>query len=748
MPDRFPRLVRGIVGLLFAVAVTIVPLVAAAADESPKANASAGTPSAPLTAEAVRELVARMPDAEVRKLLIEQLDRAAVGEAKTSGTDAGMGVPGLGTMHDNTGMVRERAMQIGAAALALPATTAAALERLREPEVSRVAFRVAGILAAMWIAGAVAELIWRRAARDWRARHVEVAHKDVFARALALGIALAADMVGVIVFALAALGVYLAFWHTHETTRILALALTAALLFTRAVALAASLLLAPKRPERRLLPLGDPPARTLFRFVVAITALTVFGFVIVRAVARNAADPALADALTLLVAIAGLIITLWTIWKVREPIAELIRGDRQGGSAARIAADLWPIAATFYVLAVFAGRAWEVLAGVSSTMSGTGIMSLVILVAVPVVDYALCRYVAALAAADRPEGPVQAGSLLRSYEPVVRKVIHIVVIVLGLVWLAQLWDLDLFAIAQQSFGGRVASALLGIGIVLLVAFMLWEIAKTAIDRRLAEDQGRSSDTPASRLRTLLPLLRMTILITITIMAVLSVLAALGVDILPLLAGASIVGVAIGFGSQTLVRDIVSGAFFLMDDAFRLGEYIEVGDAKGRIEKITLRALFLRHHRGALNILPFGEIKRMRNTSRDWMIMVMEFRLAFDTDLKKVKKLLKAIGEEISADPELGPELLQPLKSQGVMSTDDSAMVVRAKYMARPGNAPFMIRRMAYEKILKAFAQNGIEFASRRVAVYVPPGADEYTKANAAAAAIAHDADKGPRSVVG
>ena len=138
------------------------------------------------------------------------------------------------------------------------------------------------------------------------------------------------------------------------------------------------------------------------------------------------------------------------------------------------------------------------------------------------------------------------------------------------------------------------------------------------------------------------------------MATMSVLAALGVDILPLLAGASVVGVAIGFGSQTLVRDIVSGAFFLMDDAFRLGEYIEVGDAKGRVEKINVRSLFLRHHRGALNILPYGEIKRLRNTSRDWMIMVMDFRLTYDTNLMTVKKIMKQIGDEIAADPNWRP----------------------------------------------------------------------------------------------
>ena len=130
-------------------------------------------------------------------------------------------------------------------------------------------------------------------------------------------------------------------------------------------------------------------------------------------------------------------------------------------------------------------------------------------------------------------------------------------------------------------GGKISSSLFGICIVLLLAYLMWELAKTAIDRRLAAEGRQGPDVPASRMKTLLPLLRMLILITIVVMATMSFLAALGVDILPLLAGASVVGVAIGFGSQTLVRDIVSGAFFLMDDAFRLGEYIEVGTGQGR-----------------------------------------------------------------------------------------------------------------------------------------------------------------------
>jgi len=215
---------------------------------------------------------------------------------------------------------------------------------------------------------------------------------------------------------------------------------------------------------------------------------------------------------------------------------------------------------------------------------------------------------------------------------------------------------------------------------------------------------------------------MLILITIVVMATMSFLAALGVDILPLLAGASVVGVAIGFGSQTLVRDIVSGAFFLMDDAFRLGEYIEVGDAKGRVERINLRSVFLRHHRGAINILPYGEIKRLRNTSRDWSVHVMEFRLTYDTSMLQVKKILKQIGDELSADPDYSHDMLQPLKSAGVMAAEDSAIVVRAKFTARPGNTAWVVRRVAYDKIIRAFKAAGIRFAHRQVTVDVSPSA--------------------------
>jgi len=138
-----------------------------------------------------------------------------------------------------------------------------------------------------------------------------------------------------------------------------------------------------------------------------------------------------------------------------------------------------------------------------------------------------------------------------------------------------------------------------------------------------------------------------------------------------------------------------------------------------VEKINVRSVFLRHHRGALNILPYGEIKRLRNTSRDWTVHVLEFRLTYDTSMLQVKKIIKQIGDELSADPDYANDILQPLKSGGVLATEDSAIVVRAKFTARPGNNQWVVRRVAYDKIIRAFRTAGIKFAHREVTVNVP-----------------------------
>jgi small-conductance mechanosensitive channel len=217
----------------------------------------------------------------------------------------------------------------------------------------------------------------------------------------------------------------------------------------------------------------------------------------------------------------------------------------------------------------------------------------------------------------------------------------------------------------------------------------------------------------------LPLMRVFILITIALLAGLIALSNLGVNTTSLIAGASIFGLAISFGSQSLVRDIVSGIFFMADDAFRIGEYIDTGRLKGTVEGMSIRSLRLRHQNGQVHVIPFGQIQHVTNFSRDWTTVKFNLRLAHETDFEQVRKAVKQIGIEMMGDAELGAELIAPLKLQGVTDIDPNALVVRLKFTARPVQ-PTFVYRAALKRIHKVFREKGIEFSNPTVYVQARP----------------------------
>ena len=174
-------------------------------------------------------------------------------------------------------------------------------------------------------------------------------------------------------------------------------------------------------------------------------------------------------------------------------------------------------------------------------------------------------------------------------------------------------------------------------------------------------------------------------------------------------GLGVGGIAIGFGAQTLVRDILSGVFFLMDDAFREGEYIDVGVAKGTVEKISIRSVQLRHHLGTINTVPFGEIKSVKNNSRDWVVTRLEIHVTFDTDISRLRNLVKGLGQVLIHDPEVGPLFIEPLKSQGVVEVDEYGLLVRLKFMTNPGDQ-YVVRQVVFRKLQERFQQENISFA--------------------------------------
>ncbi len=307
-----------------------------------------------------------------------------------------------------------------------------------------------------------------------------------------------------------------------------------------------------------------------------------------------------------------------------------------------------------------------------------------------------------------------------TYEDLARRVAGILAFVVGLYALVVIWNPD----ASWSEDLPIERAL-DVMVILFIGYILFHFFRVWIDSKIAEeiDEGggeaelgdEGGEGGQSRLATLLPLFRGAILAVVVVTIVLIVLMELGINVSPLFAGAGVVGLAVGFGSQTLVRDIFSGAFFLMDDAFRKGEYIDIGDVKGTVEKISVRSFQLRHHLGALNTIPFGEIKVLTNYSRDWVIMKLPLRVTYDTDVEKVRKLIKKLGQELLSDPVIGDNFIQPLKSQGVIEMQDSAMIIRVKFMTKPGDQ-WLVRKKVYQEIRELFAREGIRFAHREVTV--------------------------------
>ncbi|WP_323455149.1 mechanosensitive ion channel family protein [Rhizobium sp. Root491] len=296
---------------------------------------------------------------------------------------------------------------------------------------------------------------------------------------------------------------------------------------------------------------------------------------------------------------------------------------------------------------------------------------------------------------------------------------------LAIVGTAILWLIFLVRAHPNSLpdGALLTSIVVGVlhgALILLLADLVWIAIKSMIARRLElstpagnpmSGQPGGGQPQDDRLLTILPILRNMLGIIIAAVAVMTALSELGVNIGPLLASAGIFGIAIGFGSQTLVKDIISGVFYMIDDAFRVGEYIQSGSYRGTVESFSIRSVKLRHHRGPIFTVPFGSLGAVENMSRDWSIDKFLVTVAFDTDIARVRAITKEIGKALKEDPEFGPFLIETVKLKGVEQFGEYGMTLGFGMMLRAGGQSSMVRRKAYSMLKDAFAQNDIQFAS-------------------------------------
>jgi len=526
----------------------------------------------------------------------------------------------------------------------------------------------------------------------------------------------------------------------------------------------ARIIFSPNAASLRLFPMEDRDASFMYNWILRIV-LIVGILVGASAILQNFNVSRQLYLMTYSSAGAVVILALVVmIWQSRKRVSQaiLVEDTEQGPSSGSLRAGFarnWHYFAILYALA--AGGIWVAKALNEENVTVVNLILSIFLIPIVIgVDQWVQRLLKIAsgefretidlsgdAPAESEEQPEPAGKMdIANYIPLIRRFFRIFLIVFLFFSAMRLWGIDL------SIGRVFTRSALSILAILLLSFIAWQLIKARIDQKLREempeDDGEAEEGGAggSRLGTLLVLLRKFVFAVMFVIVALIILASMGINIGPLIAGAGVIGLAIGFGAQTLVKDIIAGVFFLIDDAFRVGDYIETGGTTGSVEHISLRSLRLRNARGPVHTIPFGDMGTVTNMSRDYIITKLDFRVRYDTDVDKVRKIIKKINLVIAEDPEMGPDLLEKIKSQGVKALDDSAMIMRLKYKTVPGGQ-FVIRREVFRMIQESFRENGIEFAHRNVTVYMPPGEEtdghdkKAIQAGAAAAAAAAQAEE-------
>ncbi len=648
--------------------------------------------------EQVRSLVQLLSDPTVRAWLEREMQEPA--HTPTPTEEAPPTTSGL------TGFVEWRLVVMKAHVEALvaemphlPQEVAGVFDRIRDELAGHGALKILLLLAGFAGLGYGAELLFWRVSTPFQARIAAMAVDRPAGRARAALARFLFGLAWVASFAVGSIGAFMLFTWTPGL-RVLVLGYLAAILIVRTMLVVGRLLFSPRDARFRVVPMSNAAARLWHGWAAAFIGWGAFGYVTIQLLHRFGMSEQGTQIMAYLLGGVLLAIALRLIWRPGS------------SSASRVAGT---------ALAVLIYLAWVV--GAQFVLWG-----LIVATALPVALRVTHRSVRHLFRPGQAIEATEPAAPDSAWAVVVDRALRALLVVAGIWVLARGWGLDLIEFAgRDTRSTRFLIGALNAVVILLVADLLWQLAKTSIDRKVAEaavdEHGHEGGETLSqeelrrrsRLRTLLPVLRIVLMVVLGVMAVLMALSALGVEVAPLIAGAGVVGVAVGFGSQTLVKDIISGMFYLLDDAFRVGEYIVSGSFRGTVEGFSLRSIRLRHHRGPLFTVPFGTLGAVQNLSRDWVIDKISFNVPFDTDVAQVKRVVKQVSKDIMADPDLSKGILEPLKSQGAATMGDFAMQVRVKFKTRPGEQ-FVVRRAAIDRIKRAFAEAGIKIAVPTVSV--------------------------------
>ncbi|SAK93661.1 MscS mechanosensitive ion channel [Caballeronia fortuita] len=485
----------------------------------------------------------------------------------------------------------------------------------------------------------------------------------------------------------------------------------------RAIVIVSGFLVAPRAPGLRLIQMRDFYAAYTHRWVQRIVYVAGAGSAI-----ANAAEPLglSDDARIAILKIVLLIVHLmiaFVIFESRNSVAERIRQRARSNRSVSIfgnwLADVWAGVAIFFVIALWFVWALDVQNGYR-TLFHLGGLSLLVLVGTRVLAIVTFGALGRVFHQD-DEDDVANESIVRRrayrYYPALRRVVQAFIAVVTLVALLQVWHVDVVHFfTSGGVGNRLASALVTIVIAAVFAVLVWEAANIVVERRLEQWTATGERLRAARLRTLLPMMRTGLFIIIAMVVVLTGLSQLGVNTAPLLASASIFGVALGFGSQKLVQDLITGIFLLMENAMQVGDWVTLAGVSGTVEYLSIRTVRLRGGDGSLYTVPFSSVSTVNNTNRGIGNAAVRVSIALGQDVDLAISTLKEIGAALREDEAFRDGILSDFSFWGVDAVDGSTVTLAGQIQCRD-SARWPVQREFNRRILNEFTARGIEIAN-------------------------------------
>jgi len=242
---------------------------------------------------------------------------------------------------------------------------------------------------------------------------------------------------------------------------------------------------------------------------------------------------------------------------------------------------------------------------------------------------------------------------------------------------------------------------------------------------MREDADKDRIAAEKRVKTLIGLLKTISLTLVWVVAVVMSLDQIGLDITPILASAGIAGLAVGFGAQNLVRDVINGFFMILENQVRVGDVAIVNGTGGLVEAISFRTITLRDQSGTVHIFPNGTVTTLANMTKDWSAYVLDIGVAYKEDTDRVSTVMREVAKELQEDPEIGPKILEPIEILGVDKFGESEVVIKARLKTIPIQQ-WTVGREYRRRLKKAFDEKGIEIPFPHRTLYMGEASHPFT----------------------